>query len=178
MLSLLQYPCSMMFIPVRVIFDFKKIIVAFISNSRKNKVVYGLLIQDIEAGDLCLPDLETRLQNLKRDWIQYPWLHPDSVWATVLQLIRWYSQMIYRFHYEGNSTLNCIYLKVSICQSMSKQVLRTWGKFHILGPNTEIQVWKKQLRRTLSVCTFSKTLKKRLWRNWLCCDGLHNSFFA
>lgn len=67
MLSLLQYPCSMMFIPVRVIFDFKKIIVSFISNSRKNKVVYGLLIQDIEAGDLCLPDLETRLQNLKRD---------------------------------------------------------------------------------------------------------------
>lgn len=66
LISLLQYPCSSIYIPPQVYKEYRKIVSRFIWNSKIAKIAYNTLILPISwfyRGGLNPMDLETRVQS-------------------------------------------------------------------------------------------------------------------
>lgn len=61
MISLLQFQCTSISTPPRVIADLKKIVLDFIWNGKNSKIAYHVMVQEIGRGGLKLPDLWTRI---------------------------------------------------------------------------------------------------------------------
>lgn len=76
MTSVLQYPCSYLVTPSRLMVEYKKTTTDFFWNGKRGKVAYKVLIQDIPQGGIKLPDLLTRIQTSHLYWIKFLWDHP------------------------------------------------------------------------------------------------------
>lgn len=68
LISILQYPCSIVHTPQRVYKDYKKIITNFIWGGRKPKISYSSLIKPVPLGGLNLIDLGTRVRANLIQW--------------------------------------------------------------------------------------------------------------
>lgn len=140
LISILQYPCSCTSTPKRVYDEFKKISTDFIWNSRRSKIAYALLIQDIPEGGIKLPDLETRVKTVHLYWIRYLWHNPDSVLSRSL-----------RHHLGLRDNLSLIMSKTHFASALHerctflKQILATWASCHIFNPTTELDLQKELL---------------------------------
>lgn len=158
MSSLLQYPCSCLVTPTRVIFEFKRIILDFFWNGKRGKVAYNLLIQDIADGGIKLPDLNIRIQTIHLYWIKFMWNQQSSVMATVLGKIK-----------PHNSVQDLLYAKEDLAQQINKkwtflyQILKTWTQLHLHEPDTEVEIQKEMLWENKFVQINQKTV---LWKRW------------
>lgn len=70
LISLLQYPCSIIHTPPRVFVEYKRIISRFIWNNRKPRISHKALTQPIERGGIRLFDLEARTKASLLQWIK------------------------------------------------------------------------------------------------------------
>lgn len=84
LIYLLQYPCSVVPTPPRVLKEFRQIISAFIWNGKHPKSAHKTLILPIHQGGLKLMDLSTRIQVSQLQWINRILRNPDSHTATFL----------------------------------------------------------------------------------------------
>lgn len=84
MVSVLQYPCSIIYTPERVLKEYKRITSAFIWNDRKPRISHQTLTQPIELGGLKLMDLGVRVKVNLLQWIKRLLLNPlTNVRATL-----------------------------------------------------------------------------------------------
>lgn len=60
--SRLQYICSMVYTPVRVLDEVRRMVTQFVWSGRRSKIAYATLIQPTQDGGLKLADLETRIK--------------------------------------------------------------------------------------------------------------------
>lgn len=159
MASILQYPCSCTYTPVRVILEFKRIITDFFWNGKKSKVSYRVLIQDISDGGMKLPDLQTRIQSIHLHWIRHMWNNPTSVMAQVLQercaIPDMYFLLSCKTDLSKRIEGNCIFLQ---------QVLATWARFHIHPPSSEEDVQKEQIWENDFVLIGKKPFTWNVWK--------------
>lgn len=77
LISLLQYPCSIIHTPSRVIVEYKKIVSQFLWNCRKPKIAYASITKPISQGGLNLLDLESRIKVTCLQWIRRWVGHPE-----------------------------------------------------------------------------------------------------
>lgn len=158
LISILQYPCSATFTPIRVLTEFKKIVTDFLWGGKRSKIAYNLMIQDIEQGGLKLPDLETRLQAIHLGLIRRLWQEPDSTWAKIL------TQAL------GTEDISLALLsKSNLLASLPKryqmftQTLKTWSKFHFYDPQSESEVQEEILWHNRNITISSKPF---IWKHW------------
>lgn len=85
LISILQYPCSCTSTPKGVYKEFKKISTDLIWNTRRSKIAYDLLVQDIPEGGIKLPDLENRVKSVHLYWVKHFWFNPDSLISRLLR---------------------------------------------------------------------------------------------
>lgn len=70
LVSLLQYPSSIIYTPERVFREYKQTISAFLWNDRRPKISYESIIQPVDSGGLKLIDLRTRVQVNLLQWVR------------------------------------------------------------------------------------------------------------
>lgn len=70
LISILQYPCSIIHTPARVFKEYKKIVTHFLWSGKKQKIAYASLTQPISRGGLNLIDLDTRVKVNQIQWIR------------------------------------------------------------------------------------------------------------
>lgn len=70
LVSTLQYPCSIVHTPLRVVKEYRKIITQFLWNGRRAKISYVSITQPVARGGLNLIDLETRIRVNYLQWIR------------------------------------------------------------------------------------------------------------
>lgn len=87
LVSLLQYPCSIIHTPERVYKEYKQIVTSFIWDSRKPRIAYKTLTLPIENGGLKLIDLEARVTVNLLQWIRRVLTKPDTNIADSLRLL-------------------------------------------------------------------------------------------
>lgn len=85
--SLFQYPTAAIYTPVRVLTEYRKILVNFLWNGKKPKIAYKTLILPTDRGGLKLMDLETRIQVNLLQWIKRVINNPNSSAASTLKTI-------------------------------------------------------------------------------------------
>lgn len=140
MSSILQYPCSNSFTPVRVIEEYKQIINNFFWNNKRGKVAYDLLIQNLADGGIKLPDLKHRVKTTHLYWIRQLWLHPDSVMATFLA-----HQLV------CDNIFDVIHAKTNLAARLHKDhafigaVMKTWHSLHTKEPRNEDEILQERL---------------------------------
>lgn len=78
LISLLQYPISVTFTPVRVIKEYSKILQNFIWDGKRSKIAYNTLILPIQSGGLRLFDLDLRIKSSMLQWIKRITQTPES----------------------------------------------------------------------------------------------------
>lgn len=138
MLSVLQYPCSCTFVPKRVPIEIKKIITELIWNSKRPKIAYNVLIQDIEQGGLKLADIEARISSCHLAMIKTLCNSPNSVWASILAATLGTKDL--RLTLLARSSLT---KRIPAQFSTLKQCLETWAKVRRTEPLTEEEVLRE-----------------------------------
>lgn len=78
LVSLLQYPCSVISTPPRVVSEYRGIISSFIWDGKHPKIAYKTLTLPIESGGLKLMDLQTRLKVNQLQLIKHTLARPQS----------------------------------------------------------------------------------------------------
>lgn len=78
LVSLLQYPCSIILTPERVFKEYKQIVTGFIWGNKKARIAYRTLILPVEDGGLKLIDLETRVKTNLLQWVKRIISGPDT----------------------------------------------------------------------------------------------------
>lgn len=159
MSSILQYPCSCLPTPTRVLVEYKKIILQFFWNGRRGKVSYNLLLQDIQDGGLKLPDLATRIQNIHLYWIKQLWQNQDSVMVSVI-----------KSSWNNNDIQSLLRCKRDLAENMHngwtfiRQILRTWAKLHIAQPDMEEDIQKEMIWDNTYILIEQKPFSWQRWR--------------
>lgn len=125
MASILQYPSSAVSTPVRVLVEYKKIILDFFWNYKWSKVAYNLLIQDIGEGGIKFPDITTRIKTSHLYWIKYLWAKPESLMALVIRHLVGYDDV----HQLIESNLDQS-SKIPSSYPFIKAIMSTWNKLH------------------------------------------------
>lgn len=140
MISLLQFPCTAISTPARVFTDFKKIMLDFLWNGKKSKIAYKVMIQELGAGGLKVPDLWTRVQVIHLNWVKYMWRKQDSLKSTLLT------------DSVPLPTLQSVLLcKTSLAPKIDQRyrmlvnILRTWFEFHSWSPTNETEAQQEPL---------------------------------
>lgn len=91
LISILQYPCSIIHVPTRVFKEYKQLVFSFIWNGRKSKIAYDTIIKPIPAGGLHLMDLPTRVKASLIQWTRRLLAHPEmntaASMASLLQIL-------------------------------------------------------------------------------------------
>lgn len=77
LVSILQYPCSFIYVLQRVYKEYQQIVSNFIWNGRKPKIAYNTLTQSTQLGGLNLIDLRTRTTVNLIQWSRRLILHPE-----------------------------------------------------------------------------------------------------
>lgn len=138
--SLLQYPCSCLVTPARVIVEYKRIVTDFFWNGKRGKVSYNLLLQNIEDGGIKLPDMATRISVIHLYWIKLLWNDPTSIMASLITAL------------SGHDTIrDLLSCKTNITKAIDKkwtffsQILTTWEKMHIYEPDSEEDVQRERI---------------------------------
>lgn len=70
LVSLLQYPCSIIQTPERVFREYKQTISAFLWNDRRPKISHESIIQPVDQGGLKHMDLRVRVQVSLLQWVR------------------------------------------------------------------------------------------------------------
>lgn len=78
MVSILQYPSSIVHTPEKVYKEYKQMISSFIWNGRKPRISHKTLTQPIERGGLKLIDLEVRVRVNLLQWIKRLLTNPQT----------------------------------------------------------------------------------------------------
>lgn len=164
MVSILQYPCSCTFVPVRVQNDFKRIVTNFIWDSKRPKIAYNLLIQNTELGGLKLADIETRILTSQITMIKGIWNSPGSLWASTLAAALGTNDI--RITLLTRSDLS---KQIPTEYSTLKQCLSAWFKHRRLAPTSESEVLEEILWGNSSIMISSKPV---FWREWIAADIL------
>lgn len=158
MASLLQYPCSCVDTPVRVIIEYKRIITKFFWSGKRGKVPYNLLIQDIPDGGIKLPDLATRIRTIHLYWIKFLWNHQDSIMASILMKLTAYNN-IQDMLRSKTALTDCIDKRWSFLHN----VMKTWAQLHIHEPVSEEEVQKEMIWNNKYI---QINKKPTLWKKW------------
>lgn len=160
LISILQYPCSCTFVPERVLIEFKKIATEFLWSGKRSKVVYNLMIQQIEHGGLMLPDLDTRIHAIHLGIIKRIWHNPNSTWAAILaeSLQARDIQQVILFKAD-------LVTRPPTCYQTFAQILRTWVKFHKFEPETESEVQEELIWHNRDINIASSPISWNKWKN-------------
>lgn len=157
--SLLQYSISCTPVPVRAVGEYKKMIVDFLWDSKRSKIAYNHLIQDIELGGLRLSDLETRIQVTHISLISKIANRPDSTQALILA------------EALGQEDISSIFAsrmtwaeRIDPRYGMLKEVLKTWKRWHNYEPNTEEMVQREIIWNNESILMAKKPFVWTIWR--------------
>lgn len=156
--SLLQYPCSCVPTPTRVLVEYKRIVTDFFWSGKRAKVSYKLLVQDISDGGFRMPDLEMRIKAIHLYWIKFLRNHPQSVMASVITDRTTYNSV--------EDALNC---KTNLTEHLDKnwtfvsQILHTWAQLHIHEPTSEEDVKKEMLWNNSYILINRKSF---FWKKW------------
>lgn len=158
MSSLLQHIISCTPVPTRAVVEYRKMIVDFIWNSKRSKIAYNHLIQDIESGGLRLSDLETRIQVVHITLINKMCDRPDSAQALILkEAVRQDNlPVVFASRTMWAKRINPIY-------GMFRQILSTWRKWSISEPDTEKRVQSKVIWNNESIVIGKKPF---MWATW------------
>lgn len=158
LISLLQYPCSVISTPPCVVTEYKGIISSFLWDGKRPKIAYKTLILPIESGGLKLIDLHTRLMVNQLQLLRRTLSKPQS--------------HIYAFlsHLTGSSDLPSYFSsKPSIHQNWllrSKfyaDVYKLWHTFHVFQPEGETGVRGEMIWNNQWITSAGATLH---WQEW------------
>lgn len=158
LISQLQYPISCTPVPKRVIVEYKKMVVDFIWDSKRSKIAYHLLIQDIKSGGLRLADLELRIWTTHISLIKSAWLNPYSVWALIL-----------RDALKQRCTQTLLASKANWANDLSpdyvffRVLMNSWARIHNFDPDTEVMVQREIIWNNSSILIAKKPV---LWQAW------------
>lgn len=158
MISMLQYPISCTPVPRRAIVEYKKLIVDFIWSSKRSKIAYNSLIQDIKQGGLRLADLDTRICTTHISLIRKAWLNPDSVWAlTLKEALK--QQDIHTILACKANWANVL----SPHYTLFNEIFRSWEGAHNFDPDTEEMVQREIVWNNQSILIGKKPVH---WQTW------------
>lgn len=153
LVSLLQYPCLIVYTPERVFREYKQMILSFIWNGGKPKISYESITQPIDKGCLKLINLYTRVQVNLLQWVKRIVAQPQMNIAASLRhflltddLRGFFSYrapklpsdfQIHRFY----STMISVYNKFHNFEQMSEEAIRKeklWFNPQVGGANAPI----------------------------------------
>lgn len=158
MISLLQYPMSCTPVPRRAVVEYKKLIVDFIWSSKRSKIAYNLLIQDIKHGGLRLADLELRIRTTHISLIKSAWLHPTSPWAIILKAALQQENIHTLLMSKANWSKH-----LSPRYAMFKEILTSWETVHNFEPDTEEMVRREIIWNHQSILVAKQPVHWQLW---------------
>lgn len=143
---------------MRAIVEYKKMVVEFIWSSKRSKIAYNLLIQDIKFGGLRLSDLETRIRSNYISLIKSAWLNPEVTWALILKeglkqnCI--HTLLASKAHWENN---------LSTHYTMLRALLKSWAMVHNFDPDTEEMVQHEILWNKKEILVAKEPV---YWQRW------------
>lgn len=158
--SLLQYPSSCTNTPIRVLSEFKKIMLEFLWSAKRSKIAYAVMIQDIDHGGLGLPDLELRVATALTKWITRLWSETDSPWVQVL-----------KFHLQAANIKNTLLSKTNLAALLPhrlpflKQILNNWANLHKYEPWSEDGVKQERIWSNDYITIRGTTIYWRCWES-------------
>lgn len=96
LISLLQYPCSIIHTPSRVIEEYRKLISRFLWKGHKSKIAYSSITKPICQGDLLELETQIKVSHLQwiRRWINRPEMSTAISLSHILQtnnLVRFFN---------------------------------------------------------------------------------------
>lgn len=155
---MLQYPISCTPVPMRVLVEYKILVVDFVWNSKRSKIAYNLLVQDITTGGLRLADLETRICTAHISLIKGAWNNPDSLWAAILKeaLGQKCTFMLLASKSNWLDNLDHHYL-------MFRETLKSWTKVHNFIPETEEMIWREVIWNNKWILIAQQQV---YWQSW------------
>lgn len=173
MASILQYPSSAVSTPVRVLVEYKKIILDFFWNYKWSKVAYNLLIQDIGEGGIKFPDITTRIKTSHLYWIKYLWAKPESLMALVIRHLVGYDDV----HQLIESNLDQS-SKIPSSYPFIKAIMSTWNKLHSTELKKEEEVQEQAIWSNRHILVQREPVRWQRWKNVGIChinDLIHDA---
>lgn len=159
MVSLLQYQCTCTTTPIRVIQEFKKIVMDFFWSGKRSKISYALLIQDIDHGGLALPDLETRITTALTTWVTKLWYDDNMPWAGILkchlQIPDIKEVILSKTNWANHLPQQLVFLR---------QILKNWATLHIYEPWNQEGVLQETLWNNDYIKISGETQNWQAWK--------------
>lgn len=162
MISLLQYLVANTVTPPRVFREVKKMACAFLWSQKKNKVVYGLVIQAIADGGLRLMDLQSRTEASMLSCIRRILANPRETSAEYLREIL-HEQDLKLILASKRSFSGTIRLR----SPFYSEVLHTWEKFHNVPPQDEQEIRREVLWYNCRIGTKADMLTRPRWNHFI-----------
>lgn len=115
---------------MRVIKEYRSIILEFLWDGRKPKICYKTLIQSIEIGGLKLLDIETRIEVNLLQWIKRLLTHQEMNTSKVLQHV-WHTERLDTFLSYRNPRIPSL-----SGFEFYRIMLKIWGKYRAIRKET------------------------------------------
>lgn len=158
LVSLLQYPCSVIQTPAIVISEYQKLISSFIWDGKRPKIAFKTLILPIESGGLRLMDLRTRLQVIRLQWIKRTVMKTQSHSSRFLRYLTG-ADSLFGF-FASKPSINLSWLPRSKFYS---ELYRSWNEFHSFPPSSESDIRGERLWNNQWITSSGASL---YWRSW------------
>lgn len=158
MISLLQYPMSCTPVPMRALVEYKKLVVDFLWSSKRSKIAYNLLVQNVNSGGLRLADLETRIRTAHISLIRASWFNTESIWVLALKTALGQDCLRTLLASKANWAKN-----LHPHYAMFREILKSWAQAHNFTPDTEEMVQREIIWNNNSILIAQKPV---YWHRW------------
>lgn len=160
LLSLLQYPMSIIPTPERVTKEYKAIISDFLWDNKRPKVAYKTLIQGVERGGLKLLDIATRIEVNMLQWIRRVLAHPEMNTGKILKYV-WHTNNIetflsYRSPKRGRDPDRFQFYQL---------MLKTWLRYRDFEPVDEAAICRETIWHNKYVWSCAVMKNQKRWEH-------------
>lgn len=156
--SLLQYPTAVLYIPPRVITEYRKIVSIFLWNNKTPKIAYKFLTLPIHRGGLKLMDLESRITVNLLQWVRRLLRNPTSNAASTLRTIIHTDSLQDYFASERGCKLD--WTKE---HKFYASVMKIWDRHHGFEPSDDREVRREILWQNKHILNGGFPIKGGEW---------------
>ena len=142
LLSILLYPCAVLYVPDWFINDVHCILIEFLWSGKKPKVKHSTMIADLEEGGLRCPDFKTKIAAIKFSWVQRFFDDSVHVWKHCMNI-----------YCKGKA--NMLLYAAPSCDQLPKDITLFYKQI--------FKIWKNTYSRGLSKA--SEVFRQVIWYN-------------
>lgn len=157
LISILQYPTSVSFMPERVVQEYRKITSDFLWDGKRPKIAFTTLIQTVENGGLKLLDLKTRVKVNLLQWARRMTMEVDMNAGMAIRFLLKTNNLKQYLSYRKPQTL----LPLGK-HKFYQEMLKVWRKYRNFEPVNESTIRKEALWFNNSIGPSSKGIRDTL----------------